>query len=370
MDSAKDAVSGFLHHNNKHSVDIEQTTAPAVTHERVQEAKHENITTALDREVHQHHHQTHVQPIQDKVVEQTQHHTNVLPVEHRQHHHGKDREVELALKEQASQFRDEREVLPTQVSQSTNTLVGEHVHHHIHDTIQPVIERERLQQHVVHTTVPIHERIDKEPVIHSGNVLPTKTLAEFQSAGHSLVGGKSTVEHIDYEGEPLKIKDDSRVGFEHGHRHIGAGTTGAPGELGTTTGAIGAAGVAGAAVAGHHHHHHNTEGPHNSNIENKLDPRVDSDGDGKSGLGRTGTGSNYTIPGQSGGMTGSSVSNATSGLEQSGTRSSEYGVGNSGSTGLGSGNTGVSESAGSYDNTAEKPSTTDKLLSKIGLGSK
>jgi len=207
-----------------------------------------------------------------------------------------------------------------------------------------------------------------------------------------LTGGKSTTEHIDYEGEPLKIKDDSRVGFEHGHRHIGAGTTGAPGELGTHTGAIGAAGVAGAAVAGHHHHH-NTQGPHTSNIENKLDPRVDSDGDGKSGLGRTtgtGTGltgtttgsSNYHIPGQTGTMTGSSVSAASgphaSGLENrldprvdsdgskgygagatTGTHSTtgssltgthntgEYGVGNSGSTGLGSGNTGVSEHAGS-----------------------
>ena len=109
-------------------------------------------------------------------------------------------------------------------------------HHHIHDTIQPVIERERVQQHVVHTTIPVHERIDKEPVIHSGNVLPTKTLAEFETAGHSLAGGKTTGEHIDYEGEPLKIRDDSRVGFDHHSRHTGDGSIGAPGELGTTTG--------------------------------------------------------------------------------------------------------------------------------------
>jgi len=218
MNKAKEAVQDLLHPNNKHSVDIENTTAPAVTHERVQQSEREDITTAKDREIHQDHHQLHVQPIQDRVIEPEAHHTNVLPVEHKHHHHGADRETEAALLEQRSQFKDEREVLPTQVSQSSNTIVGEHVHHHIHDTIQPVIERERLQEHVTHTTVPIHETIDKKPIIHSGNVLPTKTMSEFEATGSSLAGGVSKTEHIDYEGEPLKIKDNSHVGFDHGKR--------------------------------------------------------------------------------------------------------------------------------------------------------
>lgn len=329
MNKAKEAVTEFLHHNNKHSVDIEQTTAPAVVHERVQAAKHEEITTAVDREIHQHHHQIHVQPIADKVVEPEQHHVNIVPVEHRQTHHGKDREVELALAEQQKQFRDEQEVLATQTSRSQNTIVGEHVHHHIHDTIQPVIERERLQQHVVHTTIPVHERIDKEPVIHSGNVLPTKTLAEFEASGHSLTGGRTAPEHIDYEGEPLKIKDDSKVGFGGSHRHEGLGSVGAPGELGTVGGVAGAAGI-----TGHGHHHSSTTGPHNSSLENKLDPRVDSSTTGSSGFG-TGTEAGY-------GTTGAG-------------------------TGLGSGTTGVSERAGNTTDSTSTPSTADKLLSKIGI---
>jgi len=213
MNKAKEAVEGLLHSNNKHSVDIEKTSAPAVTHERVQEARHENVTTAVDREIHQHHHQTHVQPVADKVIEPEVHQTNILPVEHKVHHHNADAATEAALLEQRSQYRDEREVLPTQATQSGNTVVGEHVHHHIHDTIQPVIERERLQQEVVHTTVPIHETIDKKPVIHSGNVLPTKTMGEFEASGASVVGSKT--EHIDYEGKPLKIADDSKVNFNN-----------------------------------------------------------------------------------------------------------------------------------------------------------
>jgi len=294
MQAATEAVSGFLHKNNHHSVDIEQTSSPAVTHERLQEAKHENVTVAHDREIHQHHHQTHVQPIQDKVIEPEQHHHNIIPIEHREHHHNKDAEVERTLAEQQAQFRNEQEVLPTQHSKSNNTVVGEHVHHHIHDTIQPVIERERHQQHVVHTTVPIHERIEHEPVIHSGNVLPTKTLSEFEAAGHSLTGHSTKPEHIDYEGEPLKIREDSRVGFDHHSRHQGDGTFGGPGELGTNTGAVGAAGINGSngthtnALTGK-----TTAGPHDSNMKNELDPRVDSDRDGRSGLGNT-NGSNGT----------------------------------------------------------------------------
>jgi len=325
MNRAKEAVGEFLNHNNKHSVDIEQVTAPAVVHERVQEARHEEITTAIDREVHQHHHQIHVQPIADKVVEPEQHHVNVVPVEHRQHHHGKDREIEVALTEQQRQFRDEQEILAAQRSQSHNTVVGEHVHHHIHDTIQPVIERERLQQHVVHTTIPIHERIDKEPVIHSGNVLPTKTLAEFEASGHSLAGGRSEAEHIDYEGEPLKIKDDSRVGFEHGKRNIGEGLTGQPGQLGTDVGLVGAAENLGGS---HHHHHHGNT----------------------TGLGST-----------SGGYNSGNVSNVE-GVDSYGANSN---------TGLGSGRTGLSEKVAERDErdleTSGKLSTTDKLLTKIGM---
>jgi len=223
MQAAKEAVEGFLH-NKKHTVDIDQETKPAVVHERVAQRQHEDITEVRDKEIHQHHHQVHVQPIQDRVVVPEQHHHNVIPVEHREHHHGKDREVEAALASHTSKFRDEREVLPVQTTQAANVVVGEHVHHHIHDVIQPVVERETIQPHVVHTTVPIHEKIEHEPIIHKGNVLPAMTMDEFSRAGHSLTGHRKAPEHIEYEGEPLKIDGKSHVGFGAG---LGAAATGA-----------------------------------------------------------------------------------------------------------------------------------------------
>ncbi|KAK6512821.1 hypothetical protein TWF506_008987 [Arthrobotrys conoides] len=222
MQAAKQAVAEFLHHGNKHSVDIEQETKPAVLHERVLERQHETVTHAVDREIHQHHHQIHVQPIQDKVVEAEQHHHNIIPIEHRNRHHGKDREIETALASEHGKFKDECEVLPVETTNSTSMVVGEHVHHHIHDYIQPVIERERVVPHVVHTMVPIHEHIEHEPYIHKGNVLPVMTLEEFTKKGYILEGMKKPLEHIDYEGDPLEIDGNSHVGFNKTGAHPGA----------------------------------------------------------------------------------------------------------------------------------------------------
>lgn len=296
MQAAKEAVSGFLHHGNKHTVDIDQETKPAVLKERVAAREHEDVTTAVDREVHQHHHQTHVQPVKHKVVEEEKHHHNVIPIEHKQHHHGKDAEVERTLADQHGAFRDEREVLPTESSRSERVVMGEHTHHHIHDVIQPVVEQETIQPHVVHTTVPVHEHIEHEPVIHKGNVLPHMTMDQFTGAGHSLTGHKKAPEHIEYEGDPLKIDGKSHVGFgreltganvapnraeeigsqgyTHGH---GQGVRGERGNLDnlTSNDDVNRA----PRTMGDNTTNTTTSGvtPHKSNLLNKLDPRIDAD---------------------------------------------------------------------------------------------
>lgn len=82
--------------------------------------------------------------------------------------------------------------------------------------------------------------------------------------------------------------------------------------------------IGGALGATHHHHHAGASGPHSSTLENKLDPRVDSDRDGSRNLGATsgdyghnhaGTGNysgvgnpNTTDSGYGSGTTGSSYS--------------------------------------------------------------
>jgi hypothetical protein len=66
MEKAKQAVSSFLSNDGKHRTTVDEDVKPHVTQEHVMPHKHEQVTTALDKEVHQEHHHTTVQPITHK----------------------------------------------------------------------------------------------------------------------------------------------------------------------------------------------------------------------------------------------------------------------------------------------------------------
>ena len=77
MEKAKAAVSGFLSKDGRHDTTVHEVSRraysttfpsltchrPAVTSENVTHTHHENVQTPLDRELHQDHHHTTVQPI-------------------------------------------------------------------------------------------------------------------------------------------------------------------------------------------------------------------------------------------------------------------------------------------------------------------
>lgn len=143
----------------------------------------------------------------------------------------------------------------------------------VHETIQPVIEKETIAPTVVHTTVPIHERHHAAPEHHGTSVLPTKTMADFRSTGQSLTGSTGIINQDQYEGCPRPYNAEMQIGRTdadadaHMHTH-GSGST--------------------------------TTGPHSSNMMNKADPRVDSDRDGHRGKGTgmgTGTTGSHTTAG-------------------------------------------------------------------------
>lgn len=66
MDKAKKAVSSFLSQDGKHKTSVDEDVRKAVTEEHVFPQQHEEVVTAVDREVHQDHHQTVVQPLKAK----------------------------------------------------------------------------------------------------------------------------------------------------------------------------------------------------------------------------------------------------------------------------------------------------------------
>ncbi|KAL8769981.1 MAG: hypothetical protein Q9209_004228 [Squamulea sp. 1 TL-2023] len=280
MDKAKAAVSEFMHKAGHHDTTVHEKVAPAVTQETVVKHRHEEAQTAIDREVHQDHFHTSVQPVKDREVLPEQHQHNIVPVEHRELHHGDSSAVQARLEQERAQFQSTRTSGGTKESHSVAPVIaGEHVHHHVHETIQPVVQKETIQPSVVHTTVPIHEVHHNEAKHHASSALPAVSMADFKKQGGSLTGREERYDG--FEGEPRA------VGGALGGNTTGTGT-----------------GMTGSGMTGHHSN--TTAGPHSSNMGNKMDPRVDSDRDGSRNMGATGTGygSNTTGSGYGSSTTG------------------------------------------------------------------
>jgi hypothetical protein len=84
----------------------------------------------------------------------TQHHANIIPVEHRSYEHGSAEEVEARLKAERAQYVDTVEKREGATTREIAPVVaGEHKHHHVHETIQPVIQKGKLQMKVKTTTL-------------------------------------------------------------------------------------------------------------------------------------------------------------------------------------------------------------------------
>jgi len=294
MDKAKAAVSSFLGKDGKHDTTVHETVGPAVTNERVHRTQHNDSQTVVDREVHQDHHHTSIQPIQDKEVLAEQHSHNMAPVEHRQVSHGNDEHVKSRLEKEAAQFKNTREVSDTQHTHgNSGAVVGEHVHHHVHENIQPVIQKETIQPSVVHTTIPVHEVHQNEAKHHTASALPPVSMDDFKRQGGHLSGREERTDA--FKGEPKTVGGvlggkgasgttsltendrDHHNGNGNG-LHSGNGLhndnrTGAVGTTGThnTSDYHGTAGQ----------HDHNTKKP---SMMDKLNPKIDANGDGKAGF--------------------------------------------------------------------------------------
>ncbi|KAL8812425.1 MAG: hypothetical protein Q9200_001032 [Gallowayella weberi] len=329
MDKAKAAVSDFMHKAGHHDTTVHEKVAPAVTQETVTKHRHEEAQTAIDREVHQDHFHTSIQPVKDREVLPEQHSHNMAPVEHRELHHGDLAAVQARLEQERAQFQSTRTQAGTKESHSVAPVIaGEHVHHHVHETIQPIVQKETIQPSVVHTTVPIHEVHHNEAKHHSSSALPAVSMADFKKQGGTLTGREERYDG--FEGEP---------------RAVG-------GALGGSSGGSGLTG----------HHGSTTAGPHSSNVGNKMDPRVDSDLDGSRGLGGRGTtgtgyGSNTTAGPHDSNMGNKMDPRVDSDLDGS------RGVGGRGTTGTGygAGSTGSGYGSNTTGTTGKKPGLMDKL---------
>ncbi|KAF2753015.1 hypothetical protein EJ05DRAFT_230252 [Pseudovirgaria hyperparasitica] len=315
MEKAKSAVSSFLSKDGKHDTTVHEKVNPAVQQEHVTPTRHENVTTAVDKEVHQDHYHTSVQPVHDREVLPEKHEHQVAGVKHTTHHHGDHDAVKQKHAAEEAQFKNTREVGATQETHSVKpTVGGEHVHHHVHENIQPVIQKETVQPHVVHTTVPVHETHHHEPKHHAASALPAVSMDQFKSQGGALNGRGEKSDA--FSGQPLPIGEKTVAGHPNIGGHGAQGTTHLTqrGETtsatgGVATGATGASstrtangsgltdrtthngnGVGGiaagtGATGGTHNAHNGSTTTHKKpSLMDKINPKIDADGDGKAGF--------------------------------------------------------------------------------------
>ncbi|EHK41454.1 hypothetical protein TRIATDRAFT_32662 [Trichoderma atroviride IMI 206040] len=198
MQKAKKVVENLTSHDGRHDTTVDEDTRRPVTEEHVRPQEHESVRTAVEKEIHRDHHHTTVQPVQDKETLPEKHTHKVLPTEHKTFEHGGNNEIEGLLQRDAAKYKDTSAVHDTKFTSSEAPVVsGERWHHHVHEHVQPVIEKETVAPKVVHTTAPVHETHQATAAHHGTKVLPPKTMEEFTGGRGSLEssGLRKTSEH-------------------------------------------------------------------------------------------------------------------------------------------------------------------------------
>ncbi len=122
------------------SVTKDEKVNPAVEHETVKKEHERQEETVVDKERHQHHYHTTVQPLEDKEVLPTQVNQETAATEVREVDHDDGKNVKADVDARNAEFESTKEVEESEKVTKTETEGGEQVHHHLHETIQPVIE--------------------------------------------------------------------------------------------------------------------------------------------------------------------------------------------------------------------------------------
>jgi len=161
-----------------------------VVHKDVRHVEVEEVERQREVDRHVHHVQHHVQPVLDKQVQDEVHHTNAVPVTEINERHSSTNEDRSLFQGLAAQHKDtevhrgkERTVV------DLGEKVHENVHHHVHHVTQPVIEKEIVDRHRIHTVIPVHHTTHEAPVIHKSSVHEPVTMDSFLQGGGKLGSG-------------------------------------------------------------------------------------------------------------------------------------------------------------------------------------
>ncbi|KAH9809655.1 hypothetical protein DFH28DRAFT_933569 [Melampsora americana] len=184
------------------TTETQKVVAP-VTHNLIKHQETEEVLRAREHDRHIHH------PVKDLEIRDEVHHNSVAPTTIINENLSSTAEDAAAYESIGTQFKDRVEH-----AQSKREVIdlGETVqvreHHHVHNVIQPVIEKETHDRHRIHTTLPVHQITHEAPIIHNSiNHEPLK-MEDFLKNGGSLT---STTTHSDIGKELLTRKPSGEI---------------------------------------------------------------------------------------------------------------------------------------------------------------
>ncbi|SCZ98548.1 BZ3500_MvSof-1268-A1-R1_Chr3-1g05456 [Microbotryum saponariae] len=181
-----------LAQQDAHAADHDHKHLAAVTHHTHQKHEVEEVERERHVDRHLHHVQHHVQPVVDSKHESERHRENVVPTTkiHEKHvNTDADATQFAALNKHQDQYK---EAAIDRVVVDRGEKVNEETHHHVHHVIQPVIERDTHEHHVIHTKVPIHHETHEAPIVHQSVEHQPMKLSDFVAGGGDI---KSKLTH-------------------------------------------------------------------------------------------------------------------------------------------------------------------------------
>ncbi|EGG11081.1 uncharacterized protein MELLADRAFT_92500 [Melampsora larici-populina 98AG31] len=189
------------------TIQTQKVVAP-VTHNLIKHQETEEVLRAREHDRHIHHVQHHVQPVKDLEVRDEVHHTTVAPTTVINENLSATADDAAAYESIGTQFKDQ--VVHAETKREVVDL-GETVqvreHHHVHNVIQPVIEKETHDRHRIHTTVPVHHITHEAPIIHNSISHEPLSMDDYIKRGGSI---SSTTTHSDV-GKQLLAQKPSEI---------------------------------------------------------------------------------------------------------------------------------------------------------------
>lgn len=203
------AKDGTIRHKHGHDVSMNkhldlnngevdqdvQHLAP-VEHRTHQRHEVEEVTREKEHHRHVHHVQHHTQPVLDSEHGAEKVHQKIHPVTRVQEQHASTDKDAALLTSVAGKHTDTYAEAPVhrQVV-DRGEKVKEHIHHHIHNVVQPIIEKDTHEYHRIQTVIPTHVVTHEAPIVHESTHHKPVSKEEFVSGGGNLSNSIKSIHH-------------------------------------------------------------------------------------------------------------------------------------------------------------------------------